>query len=135
MKIQAAWLSAALVAGAFAASCSSSQNGSTTADGGSSSSGGSGSGGSSSSLIAISVGESLDCALLSGGTVECSISSLTTPVAVSGLSGATAISAGFLSICALLSGGTVECWGNNEYGELGNGTTTSSSTPVAVSGL
>src|SRR5208283_285733 len=61
-----------------------------------------------------------------------------TPVAVSGLSGlsgTTPLSAGFDHTCAVLSGGTVECWGDNSDGELGNGTTTNSAIPVAVSGL
>ena len=57
------------------------------------------------------------------------------PVTVSNLTGATAITVGDAFSCAIISGGTVRCWGDNTFGQLGNATTTASSTPVTVSGL
>ena len=63
-----------------------------------------------------------------------------TPVEVSGvggvgnLSGVVAVAAGYNSSLALRADGTVVAWGDNTYGELGNGTTTKSLTPVQVEG-
>ena len=58
------------------------------------------------------------------------------PVAVSGLStGVVKIATGFWHSCAVLSNGTARCWGRNSWGNLGNGTSTDSNTPVQVSGI
>jgi hypothetical protein len=58
------------------------------------------------------------------------------PVQVSSLTGITAIAAGDGGhSLALKNDGTVWAWGDNEYGELGNGTNTNSNVPVQVSGL
>src|SRR5205807_6078080 len=45
------------------------------------------------------------------------------------------ISAGGDHSCVSMTDGTLECWGRNLFGQLGNGTLTNSSTPVAVTGL
>jgi alpha-tubulin suppressor-like RCC1 family protein len=61
------------------------------------------------------------------------------PVEVQGLSEVVAIAAGGFEdgaqSLALLNNGTVMAWGANEYGQLGNGNTTDSHVPVAVSSL
>ncbi|MGE0869510.1 MAG: hypothetical protein AB7P03_13165 [Kofleriaceae bacterium] len=62
------------------------------------------------------------------------------PSAVTGLTGITQVVAGGRSAsrqvrnfgCARKDDGTVWCWGNNNHGNLGNGTITDSSTPVQV---
>ena len=88
----------------------------------------------------IAAGGSHTCALTAAGGVKCWGDLTTTPTDVPGLtSGVSAIAAGYMHTCAIVgdaaSGGGVQCWGANDTGQLGNGTTTSSSTPVAVQGL
>jgi trimeric autotransporter adhesin len=102
----------------------------------------------SSGVAAVSAGWDDSCALTTNGSVECwgdntegqlgdgTTADSATPVQVSGLtSGLTAIASGVSFSCALTSAGGVECWGSNADGQLGDGTTTDSTTPVAVSGL
>jgi alpha-tubulin suppressor-like RCC1 family protein len=57
------------------------------------------------------------------------------PRRVVGLAGIRAIAAGGEAAYALSRDGTVWAWGNNAYGQLGDGTTKSSSLPVRVAGL
>ncbi len=99
-------------------------------------------------FIAIATGATHTCAIVAGGAVRCwgsngdgelgdgTNTGRLAPVAVSGLgAGVTAIAAGDRFTCALTSGGAVTCWGANGFGQLGDGTTTASNVPVAVSGL
>ncbi|MBU1495219.1 MAG: hypothetical protein KJ956_14780, partial [Actinobacteria bacterium] len=104
-------------------------------------------------VIAVSSGRYHTCALIDesgtgNGTVKCwgynsngqlgngTTTASSVPVDVTGLaSGVTAIASGMYHTCALLDTGGVQCWGNNGYGELGNGLTDDSSVPVNVTGL
>ena len=57
------------------------------------------------------------------------------PVAVQGLpAAARQVVAGAVHTCALLADGAAYCWGQNRNGQLGDGTMTNQSTPVAVQG-
>lgn len=57
------------------------------------------------------------------------------PVLVQGVSGATSISASSFGSAAVLGDGTVVAWGNNRWGEIGDGTRTKRESPVAVPSL
>lgn len=46
-----------------------------------------------------------------------------------------AVSAGHSHSCALLTSGAIRCWGSNDFGQLGDGTTTMRLIPVAVRGI
>lgn len=92
--------------------------------------------------VAISVGT---CALAEDQSVWCwgyLGSSVSTPRAWGGLSGVSSISGGIGFrggqedvYCAVLNSGQVQCWGSNVYGQLGDGTSSTSFTPVMVRGI
>ena len=97
---------------------------------------------------ALSGGYNHACALVADATLRCwgsnaqgqlgnpSITgSAAAPVAVPNVSGALAVSAGAFHTCVVLSDQTARCWGRNDSGQLGDGTYTTSFTPVTVSGL
>lgn len=105
----------------------------------------------STGVKAIAAGATYTCALLETGTVKCwgkntagnlgdgTTTPRLTPVDVVGLSsGIIGITAGWGDTvssgqtCAVDQNGGGKCWGENGYGEVGDGTTTNRLTPVEV---
>lgn len=102
----------------------------------------------SSGVSAIAAGFYHTCALTTGGGVKCwgynyygqlgdgTTDQHTTPTDVSDLtSGVNRIAVGGFHTCAVTTGGGAKCWGNNEYGQIGNGEYVQKETPVDVIGL
>lgn len=58
-----------------------------------------------------------------------------TPVTVANLSGAKQITMGYNHACAITQTGAVSCWGDNNNGQLGDGTQTKRTQATAVVGL
>lgn len=76
------------------------------------------------------------CALTSTGAAYCwgEASGVAHPVAVSGDLSFSALSTANRHTCGLTGAGAASCWGSNVDGQLGDGSTMGSATPVAVVG-
>jgi len=102
-----------------------------------------------SNVAVVSMGESISAAVTSDGSLYTwggnntqgelglgdSTDRVSTPTKVTGLSNVTAVSMGSNHGAAITSDGSLYTWGNNSYGQLGFGDTTTRKTPTKVPGL
>ena len=103
--------------------------------------------GAGNTAVSISAGHSHTCAILQDGTLKCwgqdsngqvgdggTNSDQSSPVTINLGSSRTAasVSAGIYHTCAVLDDGSIKCWGLNNEGQLGDGSTTTRTTPVSV---
>ena len=106
-----------------------------------------------SKVVSLNLGEYHSCAVMRDGTVKCWGSNTegqlgdgtrvnkSVPTLVSGIDHSTlaktavSVSAGTSHTCAVMGDGSMLCWGVNDYGQLGDNSTTRRLTLVAVSGI
>jgi alpha-tubulin suppressor-like RCC1 family protein len=104
-------------------------------------------------VASIVAGDDHTCALKNNGTARCwgrgvegqlgygDVTNIPAPVYVlnsdgaTALNGLSALTAGYAHTCGLKNDGTTKCWGNNAYGQLGDGTYTTRLLATTVTGL
>jgi alpha-tubulin suppressor-like RCC1 family protein len=95
--------------------------------------------------VSVSTGYHHSCALLVSGATQCwgwnfggqlgtgNNNDSSVPVTVQNLpSTVEALTTGIRNTCALLTNGDLKCWGDNTYGQVGDGTMSDRSLPVSV---
>ena len=99
--------------------------------------------------IALAAGDEQTCAIMDDGSLTCwggnaqgelgdgttTHRSSPTIISVSTTADVIDIGSGDAHTCALLDDGTIKCWGNNIFGQLGDGTTTTRLTPTLTDSL
>ena len=101
-----------------------------------------------SGVVKISAGYATTCAVLQNGNTKCwgrndhgqvgdgTNTTRVIPTLVSSINGmAKSVASGVYNTCIITTSNTLKCWGHNGWGDLGNGTNTSSNLPVAVSNV
>ncbi len=91
----------------------------------------------------LNAGSFFTCSVANGGQVYCwgandrgqigvgdTSTFITSPTSVTGVSKIAAVSGGAMHTCAVAAAGSMYCWGDNRYGQLGDGSTTTSRVPV-----
>jgi alpha-tubulin suppressor-like RCC1 family protein len=70
-----------------------------------------------------------------GTGADSSLSLSITPTAPPSFTGGVSVVGGLNSHCSVLTSGGVDCWGENQLGQLGDGSTVDSAGPIAVEGI
>ena len=96
-------------------------------------------------MTQISCGQDHTCALRTDGSVACWGANeygqlgdgkindpQSAPQTVPGLSNVVEIATNNFNSCARLNDGSIECWGNNGWGQIGDGTNTNRLVPTKV---